>query len=44
MITECNGVKVLYPGYSGAPWGGCHETDIQYYTPGFFRNICQDKR
>lgn len=37
MITECNGVKILYPGYSGAPWGGCHETDIQYYTPGFFR-------
>jgi len=37
MITTCNGVKVLYPGYSGVPWGGCNETDIQYYTPGFFR-------
>jgi len=30
-------VNVLYPGYSGGPWGGCGMTDIMYYTPAFFR-------
>jgi len=37
MITTCNNVKTLYPGYSDSCWGGCNETDIQYYTPAFFR-------
>lgn len=37
MITSCNNVKTLFPGYSGRAWGGCNETDIQYYTPAFFR-------
>lgn len=37
MITTCDGVLVLYPGYNREPWGGCYETDIQYYTPAFFR-------
>jgi endo-1,4-beta-D-glucanase Y len=41
LITDCtvNGAtcKVLYPGFSGVAWGGCQMTDIQYYTPAFFR-------
>jgi endoglucanase len=37
MITTCNGIKTLYPGYNNGVWGGCNETDIQYYTPAFFR-------
>lgn len=37
MITTCSGVKILYPGYNSGAWGGCQETDIQYYTPAFFR-------
>jgi len=37
MITSCSGVKILYPGYNSGVWGGCNETDIQYYTPAFFR-------
>jgi endoglucanase len=37
MITTCSGVKILYPGYNSGTWGGCKETDIQYYTPAFFR-------
>lgn len=37
LITDCKGVKTLYPGYNNGAWGGCHETDIQYYTPSFFR-------
>jgi endoglucanase len=37
MITTCDNLKILYPGYFNAPWGGCNETDIQYYTPAFFR-------
>jgi endoglucanase len=46
MITTCNKVKTLYPGYNNGPWGGCNETDIQYYTPAFFRifaNVSGDK-
>ncbi len=37
MILNCNNIKTIYPGYNNAPWGGCNETDIQYYTPAFFR-------
>jgi endo-1,4-beta-D-glucanase Y len=37
IITTCGGIKTLYPGYSNGAWGGCGETDIQYYTPAFFR-------
>jgi endo-1,4-beta-D-glucanase Y len=41
VITTCTvdgaSVKVLYPGYSDGPWGGCGMTDIQYYTPAFSR-------
>lgn len=37
MITTCSNIKTLYPGYSSGHWGGCSETDIQYYTPAFFR-------
>ncbi len=41
VLTTCTvdgqTVNVLYPGYSINPWGGCEMTDIQYYTPAFFR-------
>jgi endoglucanase len=41
LIDQCtvNGktVYVLGPGYSNRNWGGCNLTDIQYYTPAFFR-------
>lgn len=41
LLLDCqvNGstTKVLAPGYSNGLWGGCGMTDIQYYTPGFFR-------
>jgi endo-1,4-beta-D-glucanase Y len=45
LILDCQvdgaTVKVLAPGYSGGLWGGCGLTDIQYYTPGFFRLFAQ---
>lgn len=37
LITTCNGIKTIYPGYSNQAWGGCNETNIQCYTPAFFR-------
>lgn len=38
MLTDCGGLTTVYPGCSnGGPWGGCDETDISYYSPGFFR-------
>lgn len=42
VITTCNNLLVVAPGYSvesdvGTMWGGCDLTDIQYYTPAFFR-------
>ncbi|KAA3640790.1 MAG: hypothetical protein DWQ02_01500, partial [Bacteroidetes bacterium] len=41
LILDCTvdnaTTKVLAPGYSNGHWGGCQMTDIQYYTPGFFR-------
>lgn len=38
MLTECSGLTTVYPGCSGGgAWGGCDETDISYYSPGFFR-------
>ncbi len=41
LIIDCTvdglQTKVLGPGYSSGMWGGCGMTDIQYYTPGFFR-------
>lgn len=42
VVTTCNGLLALAPGYSKgskgrAMWGGCDLTDIQYYTPAFFR-------
>ena len=42
VIVTCDSLLVLAPGYSvesdeGPVWGGCDLTDIQYYTPGFFR-------
>ncbi len=42
VVTTCDGLLALAPGYSkeseiGPMWGGCSLTDIQYYTPAFFR-------
>ena len=42
VIITCDSLLVLAPGYSlvsdeGPVWGGCDLTDIQYYTPAFFR-------
>jgi endo-1,4-beta-D-glucanase Y len=42
VITTCDGLFAIAPGYSiesdaGPMWGGCDLTDIQYYTPAFFR-------
>lgn len=40
VVITCNNLLALAPGYSsrsGGRWGGCNETDIQYYTPAFFR-------
>ncbi len=38
VLVECGNLTALYPGCSaGRPWGGCDETDISYYSPGFFR-------
>lgn len=41
VIATCSvrgeSVKILYPGYSGGPWGGCGMTDLMYHTPAFFR-------
>ncbi len=42
VVTSCDSLLVLAPGYSeesdiGPMWGGCDLTDIQYYTPAFFR-------
>ncbi len=42
VVTTCDSLLVLAPGYSkestiGPMWGGCDLTDIQYYTPAFFR-------
>jgi endo-1,4-beta-D-glucanase Y len=40
VITDCNGVLTVQPGCAGGgPWGGCNETDISYYSPGFFRHF-----
>jgi endo-1,4-beta-D-glucanase Y len=40
MILDCGGTSALYPGCAyGRPWGGCNETDISYYSPGFFRHF-----
>jgi endoglucanase len=42
VVTTCEDLLALAPGYSkesaiGPMWGGCDLTDIQYYTPAFFR-------
>lgn len=42
VVTTCDSLFALAPGYSkvsdiGPMWGGCDLTDIQYYTPAFFR-------
>lgn len=42
VVTTCGSLLALAPGYSkesdiGPMWGGCDLTDIQYYTPAFFR-------
>jgi endo-1,4-beta-D-glucanase Y len=42
VVITCDSLLVLAPGYSkesdaGPAWGGCDLTDIQYYTPAFFR-------
>jgi len=42
VVTTCDSLLILAPGYSkesdiGPMWGGCDLTDIQYYTPAFFR-------
>jgi endoglucanase len=42
VVIKCDSLLVLAPGYSmqskeGPVWGGCGLTDIQYYTPAFFR-------
>lgn len=42
VITSCDSLLAVAPGYSkeskdGPMWGGCQLTDIQYYTPAFFR-------
>jgi endo-1,4-beta-D-glucanase Y len=42
VIADCGGISALYPGCGGgSPWGGCNETDISYYSPGFFRYFAQ---
>ncbi len=42
VVIKCDSLLALAPGYSmragkGFAWGGCDLTDIQYYTPAFFR-------
>ena len=42
VVTTCDSILAIAPGYSkesdiGPMWGGCDLTDIQYYTPAFFR-------
>jgi len=42
VVIRCDSLLALAPGYStesetGGLWGGCNLTDIQYYTPAFFR-------
>jgi endo-1,4-beta-D-glucanase Y len=42
VVIKCDSLLALAPGYSkesetGGMWGGCDLTDIQYYTPAFFR-------
>ena len=40
VVIKCDNLFALAPGYShesGGRWGGCNLTDIQYYTPAFFR-------
>jgi endo-1,4-beta-D-glucanase Y len=42
VVITCDSLLTLAPGYSkesetGGMWGGCDLTDIQYYTPAFFR-------
>ena len=42
VVITCDTLLALAPGYSkesdmGPVWGGCDLTDIQYYTPAFFR-------
>jgi endoglucanase len=42
VVLTCDSLLILAPGYSkesetGGRWGGCDLTDIQYYTPAFFR-------
>ncbi len=46
VVTKCDSLLVLAPGYSkeseiGPVWGGCDLTDIQYYTPAFFRMFAE---
>lgn len=46
VFVICDSLIVLSPGYSevspeGPLWGGCELTDIQYYTPAFFRLFAQ---
>lgn len=38
VVFTCDNLFALAPGFSqGGKWGGCDLTDIQYYTPAFFR-------
>lgn len=46
VVVTCDSLLALAPGYSkespeGPLWGGCELTDIQYYTPAFFRIFSQ---
>ncbi len=45
VVITCDKLLALAPGYSiqssGGIWGGCSLTDIQYYTPAFFRSFAQ---
>jgi endo-1,4-beta-D-glucanase Y len=46
VVVTCDTLLALAPGYSkesdmGPVWGGCDLTDIQYYTPAFFRIFAQ---
>ncbi|MBN2425703.1 MAG: hypothetical protein JXB44_11815 [Calditrichaceae bacterium] len=46
VVVKCDSLLALAPGYSkaspkGSAWGGCDLTDIQYYTPAFFRLFAQ---
>ena len=46
VVVRCGEILALAPGYSaeskeGPAWGGCDLTDIQYYTPAFFRAFAE---